>query len=275
MNSISLIQQFHQAAGQVIPGVAARSARYLLTHPRRYPGKAWEEEACAAAVPVSFRYGLTGLRWGDSGPVVLMLHGWEGRATQFARFIPALLASGRQVIALDGPAHGRSPLKAANVVMFAHALLEAAQELPGLEAVVAHSMGAGATAYALSLGLRAERVVLLAGPASFAGVLSRFAAVVGLPEKARGHFRQEVSRHVGVPVDALDIAALSAHFATPALLVHDRDDTVVPFSDAASLAQVWPQARLHETHGLGHWRVMTDPDVVSQVTGWLIRPTLN
>lgn len=275
MNTMSLIQQFHQTAAQVAPGVAARSARYFLTHPRRYPAKDWEEEARMRAVPVSFRFGLTGLRWGDSGPVVLMLHGWEGRATQFARFIPALVASGRQVIALDGPAHGRSELKAANVVMFAHALLEAAQELPGLEAVVAHSMGAGATAYALSLGLKVDRVVLLAGPSSFGGVLARFAQVIGLPEKAQGRFRNEVARHTGVAVDDLDIAALSTAFATPALLIHDHDDVVVPFSDAASLARAWPQASLRETRGLGHWRVMTDPDVIRQVSDWLIRPSLN
>ena len=66
------------------------------------------------------------------GSTVLLMHGWEGRPTQFALLIRGLVDAGYGVIALDAPAHGRSPGREANVVLFARALLEAASELPAL-----------------------------------------------------------------------------------------------------------------------------------------------
>ena len=86
-----------------------RLTRHLLSRPPTRPLADWEREAADTARRVSFRFGLSGLRWGESGPVALMLHGWAGRPTQFASLVPPLLAAGRQVIALDAPGHGESP----------------------------------------------------------------------------------------------------------------------------------------------------------------------
>ncbi len=50
---------------------------------------------------VAFRFGLTGRRWGESGPAVLMLHAAGGMPWILAQLIEPLVAAGRQVIALD------------------------------------------------------------------------------------------------------------------------------------------------------------------------------
>jgi pimeloyl-ACP methyl ester carboxylesterase len=47
-------------------------------------------------------------RWGDKGPRIMLIHGWAGRTGQFRKIIPALLDAGFQVVAFDGPAHGKS-----------------------------------------------------------------------------------------------------------------------------------------------------------------------
>ena len=46
-------------------------------------------------------------QWGE-GPPVLLVHGWEGHAAQFAGFIPRLLEQGFSAVAFDAPAHGQS-----------------------------------------------------------------------------------------------------------------------------------------------------------------------
>lgn len=115
----------------------------------------WEAAAARSATRVSFRFGLRGLRWGESGPVVLMAHGASGRPTQFRYVIEPILASGRRIIALQGEA-GASPEESAL------ALLEAAVEIPMLDAVVGHGEGATAAALALAQGLAADRAVLIA-----------------------------------------------------------------------------------------------------------------
>ncbi|WP_425273363.1 alpha/beta fold hydrolase [Pseudomonas petroselini] len=101
------------------------------------------------------------------------MHGWEGRPTQFASLITALVDNGYSVIALDGPAHGRSPGREAHVLLFARAMLEAAAELPPLHAVIGHSMGGASAMLAVQLGLRTEALVSIASPSRFFGRAAR------------------------------------------------------------------------------------------------------
>lgn len=109
---------------------------------------------------VAFRFGLSGRRWGDSGPVVLLVRGHEEAPELFARLITPLVASGRQVVELDDPTTSEpGELRAAEL---AAAIAEAAVELRGLEGLAAHGLGAAAAAQALTQGLAVDRVVLLA-----------------------------------------------------------------------------------------------------------------
>lgn len=110
------------------------------------------------ARPVTFRFGLTGRRWGEQGPVVLLLDDRDA-APRVADLIEPLLASGRQVIALDDPSEA-SAARSARVSEFAAAVEEAAIEIHGLEAVVGHGLGSAAAARALELGLQVERALL-------------------------------------------------------------------------------------------------------------------
>lgn len=271
MNLLNSLRRFNAVTGRIAPVVSARVSRRVLMRPRAHAPKAWEAGALGRAERVGFRFGLSALRWGErDAPVVLMLHGWEGRPTQFAHFIEPLLRAGRQVVALDAPGHGESPGNESNAILFTHALLEAAVEIPNLEAVVGHSMGAGAISYALSLGLPAQRAVLLGGPSSLRSVLEQYADGVNLQPRARTRFFDVVARHTGVHPDEVDIRRLALDYQIPALVVHDRDDALVPFEHAERMAAAWSGAELMATEGLGHWRILTDPLVVARATQFLV-----
>ena len=112
-----------------------------------------------SARSVAFRFGLTGRRWGDGGPVVLAVRGREDGAALFARIVTPLVAAGRQVVELDDPTSAAPD--EVRVAELAAAIGEAAVELRGLEAIAAHGLGAAAAAQALTQGLAVERVVLL------------------------------------------------------------------------------------------------------------------
>ena len=110
------------------------------------------------------------LAWGDPGGAPLLLvHGVTSNAGIWWRVAPALAASGRRVIAIDMPGHGRSPLRevshrfldtAAAVAGFVRA---AGLEAPEL-AVVGHSWGGMVTAHLPMAGLRPRTIVLLDPP---------------------------------------------------------------------------------------------------------------
>ena len=269
MNAMATIRTANQVLGRFAPRFTAEIARRLMMRPAQNPPRAWERDATATAEPITFRFGLAGLRWGTRGPVVLALHGWRGRPTQFARLAGPIVASGRQLIALEAPAHGRSPGEESNVVLFAQALHEAAADIRGLEAVIGHSMGGGAAMLALAEGLRVERAVVIGAPAALTRVLESYADAIALPAAAKREFFANVDHHVGVPAASIDSAALGHRLALPGLVVHDRDDDMVPFAEGEALARDWRGAEFLATAGLGHRQVLADPAVIARVIAFL------
>lgn len=79
----------------------------------------------------------------------------------------------------------------------------------------------------------------------------------------------KVVSRAGAPVDAFDVPRLGAELWLPLLVVHDRDDDEVAWSDGAAIARAWPAAELVTTRGLGHRRILRDPAVVARVTAFL------
>ncbi|MGE7994035.1 alpha/beta fold hydrolase [Pseudomonas sp. NPDC089554] len=256
MTTLSWIRGVNGTLGHLAPEhVAGRMRRAFMT-PRTLPPKPWELPLLAKAERITLRFGLSALRWGQ-GPTVLLMHGWEGRPTQFAALIETLVQAGHTVVSLEGPAHGRSPGQQAHVALFARALLEAAAELPPLRAVIGHSMGGASMMLALQWGLRAEAAVSIAAPAQLLGVLRGFARRLGLPARARAAFIRQVERDVGVQVARLDVNGYQLEL--PGLVVHAADDNVVPASEAQLIHKAWFDSRLLQLAEGGHQRVLADP----------------
>lgn len=252
------------------PGVSARIARHLFRSPKIAPTKAWEVQVEAQAERSYLSNGISYLRWPVANPVarVIAIHGWEGRATQWGPLAEVLQRNGIETIALDGPAHGKSTGRFADPLLFAQALLDAESELGPFDAVLGHSMGAGASVFAFYRGLDVKKIVYIAGPASFAEVVDRFAHAFGLTPRARRAFIRQVEKASSSP-DPRDVMAILSQSSVQGLIVHDREDDDVPFSDAERLHQAWPDSQLLTTEGLGHKRVLRDPAVMDQVLRFL------
>ncbi|CAI8756675.1 MULTISPECIES: alpha/beta fold hydrolase [unclassified Pseudomonas] len=271
MNTLSWVRGVNGTLGWVAPKLIANKMRQVFMTPRELPPRDWEMPLLASAERITLRFGLSALRWGQ-GPAVLLMHGWEGRPTQFASLISALVDAGYTVIALDGPAHGRSPGREANVVLFARAMLEAAAELPPLQGVVGHSMGGASAMLAVQLGLRTQTLVSIAAPARILGVLRGFARYFGLPPRARSAFIRKVEQDVGMQASRLDVAHYQLDM--PGLIVHAEDDTFVPVSESQLIHEAWFDSRLLRLEEGGHQRVLADPRVIEGVLGLLAGSSL-
>ncbi|AJO77700.1 MULTISPECIES: alpha/beta fold hydrolase [Pseudomonas] len=266
MSTLSWIRGVNGTLGWIAPKLVASKMRLLFMTPRERLPRDWELPLLARSERITLRFGLSALRWGQ-GPAVLLMHGWEGRPTQFASLINALVGAGYSVVALDGPAHGRSPGREANIVLFARALLEAAAELPPLRAVIGHSMGGASAMLAVQLGLRTETLVSIAAPARILGVLRGFARYMRLPPRARSAFIRQVEQDVGMRAAALDVARYQLD--VPGLIVHAEDDNFVPVKESELIHDAWFDSRLLRLKEGGHQRVLADPRVIDGVLALL------
>jgi pimeloyl-ACP methyl ester carboxylesterase len=60
-----------------------------------------------------------------------------------------------------------------------------------------------------------------------------------------------------------------AEVKAPLLMIHDRDDRAVPLAHGQALAEAAPDARLFTVNGLGHRRLLADPEVVGTAVTFL------
>lgn len=258
--------------GRLAPRRTVSALAVRFRTPQRHPLKAWEEEVEASAVRGTSASGISHLRWTPDRVTsrVLAMHGWEGRATQWGPLARELLVHGIETVAVDAPAHGRSPGDEADPLVFAQALRDVAAEFGPFDAVIGHSMGGGALTLALHDGMSAAKAVLIATPASFADVAMRFATHAGLPARLRTAFLDEVGTSCGMSVEEADITRLASDIAIPALVIHDDDDDETPFGDAERISLAWDRSSILRTHGLGHRRLLRDPLVIDEVIDFLV-----
>lgn len=247
MGTLTWTRRFNGTLGHLAPQAVANRMRRVFMTPRELPPRAWELPLLAQSERITLRFGLSALRWGQ-GPAVLLMHGWEGRPTQFASLIAALVDNGYSVIALEGPAHGRSPGREAH-------------------AVIGHSMGGASAMLALQLGLRTEALVSIAAPSRFLDVLHGFTQMVGLPARARAAFIHEVELTFGMPLKHLDVAHYQMNI--PGLIVHAEDDTFVPVKASQAIHAAWFDSRLLRLDAGGHQKVLADPRVIDAVLALL------
>jgi pimeloyl-ACP methyl ester carboxylesterase len=252
-----------------------RAADWFLRPARPKPSRSplWPERSVHGFTVHSWPYRLAAWDWGD-GPTVMLVHGWGGNAAQLARFVEPLRAAGFYVIAFDQPAHGSSTGDRASVIDLAEAVAAVGRKVGPVHGVIAHSLGASATAIAMSRGLEVDRAVFIAPPVEGARYAQRFARSLGLSdERARGTVEQ-VRRRVGSDFAALDLRRLAPRMNAPLLILHDPGDVEVPFEDAEAIAAAWPGARLRSLDGMGHRGPLRSNPVVAEAVQWLRGPRL-
>ncbi|TFZ01874.1 alpha/beta hydrolase [Ramlibacter humi] len=206
-------------------------------------------------------------------PTVLLVHGWGGHARQMLALADAVAKAGLRPVLVDLPAHGRSRGSVSNLPQFARAIdyvaARLAQQGHTLHAVIAHSLGANAAAYAAARGLAMQRLVLLAPPASPREFTRLFAAVFGLSEATRARMQSRIEAREGVLMAQFEPHASGPRIRASTLVVHDRADSINRFHDGEAFVAAIAGAKLLPTEGLGHRKLLKEPSVLEAVATFL------
>lgn len=214
-------------------------------------------------------------RWPGTGPTVLLAHGWGGRANQWRSAVPTLLAAGYRVVAFDALSHGLSDAGArgpgqSSLVEMSRSLLACAWHAGPIRAVIAHSLGAAATALAIREGLPVDAAVLIGPPADMARASARLAWQLGVTPDVLALTQRNSERWLGMPWSAFNVPDIGRCRPVPlTLVIHDRDDSEVDWQDGAAIAGAWPGASLLTTDGLGHRRILHDAATLAKAVGFL------
>ena len=285
-----LLRMINGLAG-FLPSISARLSYQLWTSTYRHKIPQKELPAYDDALKQKIIVDGAGIMtycWGDFGthrPLVLLLHGWNGRGTQLSLFVETLLSDGFNVVSFDARGHGLSDGNHTNVLQSVAIIKRLAVLHGDFFAMIGHSFGAMCAVNALDRGVVSQKIISISAPTEFAALLKVFSEHISLNEKASEALKNYVlSKYEIDSFERISITGIAPHMTIPLLLIHDRDDDKVPLSQGQKVVNLWgidtvkddPEetaletisantnssgTKLHITEGLGHVRILRNTEV--------------
>lgn len=212
--------------------------------------------------------------WGD-GPLVLLVHGWSGRALQFDSLIRTLLTKGYKVVAFDHKGHGESSTRFSSFPEIVRSTeLVASHYRKELYGVVAHSIGSNSIFKVCESMEQKLRVAVIAPVGNFMQMMEALRTRMGIYDKLFTRVISEIEMENGLQLAdliSLDYGRIDRH---DVLLVHDKFDRINKVSVSQELHENLRGSTLMQTEMLGHSRILDSVDVIARVVDYFNPPDI-
>lgn len=272
-----MIKSFFRISSFLAPKMAGKWAFNLFQKPHRKKIRdreleifdEFEETRIPAPEEDLFVY-LSGNQ--TSYPVVL-IHGWESGPGSMLGIARELVKKNNRVIVLGLPAHGRSKLKKTNMLhssKMIQILLHHFQ-LKSNFSMISHSFGSGVITTALKdQKIQLDKLVFLTTPDRIMDIFSNYAKMIGLGEKALKEMITRVENISPFSMKEFNISEMISRVRyRKMLLIHDQNDSVLPFTNALAIKEKNPEIILRPTLDKGHYRLLWDQEIIDLVTNFL------
>ncbi|MEO1033446.1 MAG: alpha/beta hydrolase [Bacteroidota bacterium] len=235
---------------------ASKKALNLFASPRKGRYTETQRKVVSSALFEEVDFNDTTIatyRWNGKGKTILLTHGWESNASRWDYILNDLRAQNYNIVALDAPAHGRSSGKRFNAVLYSECINVIAQKFQP-EVIIGHSVGGMASVFFMhNYPLdTVKKMVLLGAPAHFTGVFSRYKALMGYNKRISNGLDNIVLERFGQPVDYFSAANFTKSIEAAGLIIHDKNDKIIPYEDALLFANRYENSELISTTGFGH-----------------------
>ncbi|MBS0287679.1 MAG: alpha/beta hydrolase [Proteobacteria bacterium] len=270
--ALKLFQLMFKTITPIMPNVMGNYAYQIWFTPQRFTAPK-QEQIIAQKAKASF-ITIDNLRirvwsWGE-GPTVFFIHGWGGRGTQVSSFVEVLNNAGFRVMSLDMPAHGQSDGKKTNAFIIAKAINEILQSIDNLHGIITHSFGGAIFGHLYNAQLPLNKIVMFCPPATVKTALDQFCNTLTLPASIETYITTRLKNDFGPDIfNKLSLLENAKKIAIPTMIVHDKDDDVVPFKDGQEVIKILKQGTFLETQELGHRKILFDTNVVKQVSQFI------
>jgi len=214
---------------------------------------------------------VVGYSWGQ-GPVLLLVHGWAGRASQFKSFVEYFGEAGYTTVSFDAPAHGLSKGKETTIIDFKNAILEIEKITGKIEVIIGHSLGGAAGLYALSEGLDISTLITISTPSIGDEIIKEFASRLNASQRAQDFLKRAIYQRLNRTFDefmaSYFIKKIPDHIDM--LILHDEHDREASLINAERLAEAYPRALYQKTTGLGHVRILRDKAILEMCRNFIV-----
>lgn len=246
---------------------AAKFALKLFSVPRK--GQITQEQAVflETASKEVFLYEknkIMAYKWTGTKDTILLVHGWESNAGRWMDLISDLQKKDFTIIALDAPAHGNSGSHIFNVILYTEYINTVANAF-NPNTIVAHSLGGISTALFMSKyrTTSIEKLILTGVPCKYTDVISRYTHMMGYNKRTILKLNNIITERFGIPPESLSTAKNLENSTAKGLIIHDKEDDIIPYNDALLIKNSLKNSKLITTKGFGH--SLKDKSISSQI----------
>ena len=272
----SMKKQLIKAASELFPEQFAQLAFQQITNPQVKKLRPHELEVLQRAKQKTIvykKYRIQTYLWNENatGDEVLLIHGWEGQAGNFADIVEVLVENNCKVYAFDGPSHGFSSKAPTSLFEFTLMAGTMMQDY-AVKKVISHSFGSVPVTYSLMANpeLRLEKYVLLTTPDKFTERIEQVSSRVGFSDSTKFKLIELIEKETRMKIAELNVSEFVKKIQVDqAMILHDVNDKVIPISQARNVHQNWPNSIFKEITGTGHFRILRDDKVISQLVDFL------
>jgi len=260
----------------VAPGLTARIAYPLLVTPGpRLPMRDADapimSEARESSVHVRGRRVVV-YEWGTGADVVVLVHGWRGRASQFGSLVRELRAEGYRVVSFDAPACGASEGVQTDAGDYVDVLRLLQARYGAFAGIVGHSFGSLAALVAIKEGIVTARMAGVASIPDADHLMAAFTERLGLTRRVRELLvaRFQAKRFPNQADLRVRFSGVLEPVRVPTLFVHDVGDREVgPEASERLHAAHGSSSQLLLTSGQGHARILGADETLDAIVGFL------
>lgn len=238
------------------PKVAGKILMNWFTVPRTskafYFPKSFDNEVQRTDIKTSLGSLMATYQWQSMGKVILLLHGWESNSSRWQSLAKVLIDNGFAPVAIDAPAHGRSQEKTFNVLKYSE-FLRSAIDYYRPFAIIGHSAGGMATIVSMNYWNKFIHAgIILATPSGLDSLFSYFKKRINLGKLAFDAFEKRFINEFGKMPSEFQIIDYLPVEQPSGLVIHDKNDEVIPLEEAENISNYWKNAKLIVTEGFGH-----------------------
>ena len=246
---------------------AAKKAINLFASPRKGRYNDEQKRIIDSAFYEEIKYNnmnIATYRWVGKGKTILLAHGWESNTSRWSYILEDLKSQGYNIVALDAPAHGRSDGKQFNAILYSEFINVVAKKFQP-DVLIGHSVGGMSSVFYMhkyqlpSL----NKMILLGAPAHFTGVFERYKSMMGFNKKISKGLDNIIIERFGQPVSYFSVANFTASIEAKGLVIHDKNDRIIPYEDGQLIANRYKNSELITTSGYGHG--LKDPSLTPKI----------
>lgn len=191
--------------------------------------------------------------WQGTNDTILLVHGWESNSFRWKKIIEKLHKQDYNIIALDGPAHGQSGHTQFNAILYSEFINVVAKKHKP-KTIIGHSVGGMASVVFQHKyqNQDLQKLILLGAPSELTKIFKNYVNLLGYNTRIEEGLNQWVMEYYNHPTSYYSTANFTLTVNVKGLIIHDKDDLIIPYDDALLIADHYKNATLITTKGFGH-----------------------